>query len=209
MYRHVGILILVSKQAAAVATPYLVPSDLLPSYTHRDHYGDYIWIMILSLKVIDQIVDYFLGDQLREELLKVPVMTVYALTQVVMTLSANDFLDFLSSYLVGFGFTFLTRMYIDPNISRWIDLARRMTSRVLNKMISMIPTWLIPKKAVPKAEAEAAAEATERKRRTVEGLGNRDAETVEPILGFLSGYTADTMVLLYTPIMIILLIIFR
>lgn len=172
-------------------------------------FGDYIWTVILSLKVVDLVVDAIVDNQLHEELLKVPILCVYQITQVIMTLSANNFLDFLFSYLVGFGFTLVSRMYVDPYIGVVIDYVREKISWVLEKVMKWLPRWLVRKKPVPKAEETAAVDLSGGKKRQVHGVVAAETETVEPILGFLSGYSADTMVLLYTPIVIGFFMLFR
>jgi hypothetical protein len=173
-------------------------------------FGDYIWTIILTLKlVVDTVVDLVLTDQLREELLKAPLLAIYGITQGIMTLAASDFLDFLFSYLVGFGFLFVSRMYMGPYTERFIDIVRFVVAVVVDKAMTYIPSWLGKKKPAPKVEQGADPNApAEGRKRAVLGM-NKDVETVEPIIGYLAGYTADTFILVYTPIVILLLIIFR
>lgn len=59
-------------------------------------------------------VGSIVDKQLGEALLSAPVMTAMGLVQGIVTMSANDFMDFLLSYIVGFGFLILERMYVGP-----------------------------------------------------------------------------------------------
>ena len=77
-------------------------------------FGTYIWEAIIFMKVLSIFVGSVVDKQLGEALLSAPVMTAMGLVQGIVTMSANDFMDFLLSYIVGFRFLILERMYVGP-----------------------------------------------------------------------------------------------
>jgi hypothetical protein len=97
-------------------------------------------------------------------------------------------------------------MYIGVYFSMAMDMARALAANGLDMLVRLLPRWLRKGKPVPLAEA--AGEAG--KKRTILGIAQeQEVQTVEPILSFLGGYTSDTFILLYTPIVIGILTIFR
>lgn len=182
----------------------------LLEFSFWDAFGDNIWTIILTLKAVELVVGLVVESQLHEGLLHIPLSIAFGLTESVMTLSANNFLDFLLSYIVSFGFIFLSRMYVGPYFGPFYDYVRYQARRLLDKVTEKLPRWLIAKKPLPKAEQAAAdAAAAEGKKRSVQGFGGRENQTVEPILEYLADYSSETIQLLYSPVIILLLIIFR
>lgn len=180
---------------------------ILLEFSFWADFGEHIWSVILVLKVVDQVMDLLLEGQLHEGLLKMPVTVVYVLTQSIMNLGAATFLDFLYTYLVGFAFLFMTRMYVSPYFGPTLDYVRYRASLLVDKVLNKLPRWLTSRKALPKAEE--AAGGTDGKKRVIALFASKENETVEPILKYLAGYSVDTVALLYMPVVILLLIIFR
>ena len=81
-------------------------------------------------KFVDNVVDCIIDIQLGEALLSAPVMPSMGLVQGIVALSANHFLDFLLSYIVGFGFLILERMCISPFQSDVLDWAGNIFSSI-------------------------------------------------------------------------------
>jgi hypothetical protein len=188
---------------------------VLLEFSFWSEFGDHIWSVILVLKLLDQLLDLLLEGQLHEGLLKMPVSVLYTITQGVMNLGASTFLDFLYTYLVGFAFLFLTRMYVSPYFGPTVAYARYRMQSMIDRLLSKLPRWLTSsryhtKAALTKAEEAAnAAGGADGKRRVVALFAAKDNETVEPILKYLAGYSVDTVALLFMPVVVLLLIIFR
>jgi len=98
-----------------------------------------------------------------------------------VTMSSKDFMDFLLSYIVGFGFLILERMYIGPlqsNAFNWLHSA-------VVKAIERL------KEVLGRAD----------KTRSSDGDGNQISgeeatETLEPLIGSFASYSCDTLSLL-------------
>jgi len=181
---------------------------ILLEFSFWVHFGNNIWTVLILFKLMDQIIDLFLDSQLNEELLKVPIAAAYCMTQCIMTLGTNDFLDFIFTYMVNYSFSFLSRLYIDPYFKKVVGWLRDVIGKFLDQALLLLPKWLIYKKPVPKAE-EAAIDPTAGKKRTVQGVAKGETETVEPILGMLSCYSGRTLVALNFPVMIMIFMVFR
>ena len=66
------------------------------------------------MEILGIIIGSIVDKQLGEVLLSAPIMTAMGLVQGIGTMSANDFMDFLLLYIVGFGFLVIERMYTGP-----------------------------------------------------------------------------------------------
>lgn len=164
-------------------------------------FGIYIWEAIIALKVMNILASNIVEKQLDESLLCAPIMTSMGMIQGLVTLSAVDFMDFLLSYIVEFGFLILERMYTDPYQSMVFEwVSERFAKLILygkKKLIEikiLDPSyWKIGSKG-DKTEVDAIQEG---------------GATVEPIIESYGSYCCDTASLLYTPYIILLLMILR
>ena len=164
-------------------------------------FGTYIWEAIIALKVMNILASHVVDNQLKESLLSAPVMTSMGLIQGLVTLSAVDFMDFLLSYIVEFGFLILERMYTDPYQSTILSWIQEKISRCF-----IYGKKMMQKRAqLEKTSADQADEANQPEERLVDAGG----ETVEPIIDSYGSYCCDTLSLLYTPFIIVLLMVFR
>ena len=161
------------------------------------HFGRYIWEIIILLKVFNNIVGSAFDAQLGEALLSAPIMSAFGIVESIVTLSANDFVDFLLSYVVGFGFLILDRMYISPFQSDVIDWISIKLTRFA-KASYQFTNNLFKKKEETEIFDILSINPSEEK-----------GESVEPIIDSYGSYCLDTLSLLYVPYVIILLMIFR
>jgi hypothetical protein len=176
-------------------------SAVIVEWSYWASFGKYIWEAIIFLKIVDNVVGYFVDKQMGEALLSAPVMTSMGLIQGIVTLSANDFLDFLLSYIVGFGFLILERMYISPYQSDVLDWIGNSLSSISSTIYhsSRLVFGLLLRKDVKKIDKsnDVAPEIT------------KNEGTVEPIIDSYGSYCLETLSLLYIPYAIVLLMIFR
>jgi len=176
-------------------------------FSYWGEFGNYIWWVILILKIVAQFVGQVVDNQLNEALLSAPVNTSLGLVQGMVTLSADDFKDFLFSYLVEFGFLLLERVYIDPGLGDFLDFVDEQWGLLYERILRRMPKWLTGRLLAAKKEEEE-AEKTERQKE-IENMVQDGAETVEPILDSYGSYCCDTMSLLYTIFNIFLLMMYR
>ena len=177
-------------------------SVMIVEWSYWKNFGKYIWEAILVLKFLDKIVGYAVDWQMGEALLCAPIMSSFGLIQSIVTLSANDFLDFLLSYIIGFGFLILERMYISPSLSNtitWIIETIACLYHRTNKFLHVIYTAIIRKDK----------KVTEKVKKLSINDALKNEGTVEPIIDSYAGYCLETLSLLYLPFVIVLLMIFR
>lgn len=159
-------------------------------------FGTYIWEAQIFLGVLCIFVGFLVDKQLGESLLGVPVMTAVGLVQIIVTMSATDFMDFLLSHIVGFGFLIIGRMYRGPLQADVIEWVRGV-------LISIIRHFKVSLRRIlggsqidfPAISAEV--------------LPKENNQTVEPLLGSYASCSSDTLSLLYTPYIMIVLMVFR
>jgi len=174
-------------------------------WSYWRNFGYYIWEAIIALKFVNIIASYIVEKQLNETLLCVPIMTSMSMIQTLVTLSANDFMDFLLSYIVELGFLILERMYTDPSQVIIIEKIAIIWKQCSFYFQCMWQEWN-KKIGISKLNhtLNIGSKGTE-----INEILPEKSETVEPILDSYGSYCCDTMSLLYTPYVIILLMAFR
>ncbi|KAL3798696.1 hypothetical protein HJC23_004447 [Cyclotella cryptica] len=157
-------------------------------------FGTYIWEAIIFMKFLSMVVGSIVDAQLGEALLSAPVMTAMGLVQGIVTMSANDFMDFLLSYIVGFGFLIIERMYIGPLQADFVTWVVDTSSLAINRMSRIFNR--------PQQESQEG---------TIigESLQEENNETLEPLLGSFASYSCDTLSLLYSPFIMVVIMIFQ
>lgn len=151
-------------------------------------FGKYIWGAIIFLKILNIFISRLVDNQVGELLLSAPLMAAFGLVETIITLSAVDFIDFLLSYMVGFGFLLIERMYISPFMGDWfvwvgqcLTMARDLITRRLRRDTSS--------------------------KSKINDI--KSTSTVEPIIESYTGYCMETLSLLYVPYIILFLTYFR
>ena len=171
---------------------------LIVEWSFWNQFGTYIWEAIIALKMINILIGQLVDHQLNESLLSAPVMTSMGLIQTLVTLSAVDFMDFLLSYIVELGFLILERMYTDPGQSIVIEGLMNLKKRIFEGFLKIISNF-------GKSLSNVAMDQQEENKEIL----LEKSETVEPILDSYGSYCCDTMSLLYTPYIILLLMSYR
>eukprot|EP00814_Leptocylindrus_danicus_P022468 CAMPEP_0116032652 /NCGR_PEP_ID=MMETSP0321-20121206/18304_1 /TAXON_ID=163516 /ORGANISM="Leptocylindrus danicus var. danicus, Strain B650" /LENGTH=1662 /DNA_ID=CAMNT_0003508143 /DNA_START=2771 /DNA_END=7759 /DNA_ORIENTATION=+ len=177
---------------------------VIVEWSFWNSFGTYIWEAIIALKVVNILVSRVVDEQLSESLLSAPVMTAMGMVQTLVTLSANDFMDFLLSYVVELGFLILERMYTDPGQSAFLEWIGSIFSK-LKRFAQSMNTH----RNCQKTKDKALSIGSETKSNVNGADIVEKSETVEPILDSYGSYCCDTMSMFYTPFVIFLLMIFR
>ena len=165
---------------------------IIVEWSFWSSFGTYIWEAIIFLKVLSIIVGSIVDKQLGDAFLSAPLAAAMGLVQVIVTMSANDFMDFLLSYVVGFGFLLLERMYVGPlqsDVTGWL-------SGLVHSTITNV---------------SAVFGGGRQDKKTDDALVPVDEnnETIEPLLGSYASYSCDTLSLLYTPFLMLVIMAFR
>ena len=129
------------------------------------------------MKFLGIFIGQVMDNQLGEALLSAPVMTAFGLVQAVVTMSANDFMDFLLSYIVGFGFLILERMYLGPLLSDILSWIYNTISAMTRSARKLVPSILLGDQndsSTADTDSEAVLE---------------NEETLEPLLGSYTSYS--------------------
>ena len=134
--------------------------------------------------------------QLGEALLSAPVMTAIGLSQGIVTMLANDFMDFLLSYIVSFGFLIIERMIgpLPSDVFSWVYGVVDSATELFNVLLPSIF-------------------GSSNEHMSVKGsndllVPDENNETPEPLLGSFALYTCDTLSLLYSPFIMVVIMAF-
>ena len=173
---------------------------MIVEWSFWDGFGTYIWEAIIALKIMNILASNIVDNQLEETLLSAPVITSMGLIQGLVTLSAVDFMDFLLSYIVEFGFLVVERMYTDPFQSMFFDWIKKKSKLIFRCFRNKFELNFGFAKKHEEANNDITNEAN---------FLDNGGETVEPIIESYGSYCCDTASLFYTPIIIILLMVFR
>lgn len=198
-------------------------------FSYWEEFGTYIWFIILGFRPIGQFLGAILDNQLRDALLSAPIMTAFDVTTTIVTLSADDFVDFILSYFIELGIGLVETVYFNPGLSAFTERMEDFKSIVKNRVVARIPTWVAGRGRVVPITTDAMMSKQEPKSTDIastktfvaseddrslaskrDGEANGEGgETVEPILDAFAGYSAGAMNLIYNIFVIELLIAYR
>ena len=147
-----------------------------------------------------------MDNQLQEALLSAPVMTAFDVTCGVVTLSCDDFVDFLGGYFIELGMGLVEQIYFDPGLADFLDWLFEFVGGLWSAFLGSLPKWVRGGSA--KVEEKVEEEANFAKRE-LEGVVAEGGETVEPILDAYGGYSTGAMALLYNVFVLLILIAYR
>ena len=101
-------------------------------FSYSSVYEDLIYQMIVTFKILQMFIDIGMASLLRENFLIAPIMVCIEVTEVVVTLGASDFLDFVISYFVELSIMIFERVFLDPGLKtvgklmpKWNMMLRR------------------------------------------------------------------------------------
>jgi hypothetical protein len=169
-------------------------------------FGTYIWYMIIGFRALAVIYGMVIERQLKESLLVGPLDCTFNVIAGLVTFGADDFLDFLISYVVEYGMMMCERVYIDPATKEFTDY--------LFEKIGQLSTFIRKKlKIKGRSSLEAQVEREEEERNAMKkreaDLDFSTGDTVEPILDAYNGYANETCALMYQPLLICIMMLFR
>ncbi|KAH8094066.1 hypothetical protein JL720_4055 [Aureococcus anophagefferens] len=175
-------------------------------FSYWQYFGTYIWFVIIGLRPIGQFLGAIVDNQLQEALLSAPVMTAFDVTCGVVTLSCDDFVDFLGGYFIELGMGLVEQIYFDPGLADFLDWLFEFVGGLWSAFLGSLPKWVRGGSA--KVEEKVEEEANFAKRE-LEGVVAEGGETVEPILDAYGGYSTGAMALLYNVFVLLILIAYR
>jgi hypothetical protein len=87
---------------------------LVVEFSYSSIFGDYIWTCLICLKIIQMFFEQLLCSYIKDVLLLCPLMVGLEMTEFVVTMGADGFIDFLMSYCVELILVLAERVYLDP-----------------------------------------------------------------------------------------------
>jgi hypothetical protein len=181
---------------------------LIVEFSFWDSFGDYIWHVIIGLKILAVFIEMAIDKTLKEHLLICPLVSALALVQGLVTLGSDDFKDFLLSYFVEFGMMMVERVYVDPGTKAITDAVKITLAYFLRWARNRLNLKHLKPTGVEREVFAAEMEGEDRKNREVEDVGD-SSETVEPILDAFTVYANETQALFYQPFIFFILMNFR
>jgi hypothetical protein len=83
-------------------------------FSYSNLFGEEIWTCLVCLKIIQMFFEQLLCNYIKDVLLLCPLMVGLEMTQFVVTMGADGFIDFLMSYCVELVLVLAERVYLDP-----------------------------------------------------------------------------------------------
>ena len=170
------------KRSNLIATSYAVGcfSIIIVEFSFWSDFGTYIYqFIILASNIMGIFVGKTIDSQLGETLLANPIGTALGVAFGIVTLSADDFKDFLLGYFVEFLMMMAMRIYIDPGLSAFEEWVGETSVWLVEYLKKKMPKWLVGRMT---AQEAAAVKNEDEQKRDLEGIVTEGAETVEPLL---------------------------
>mmetsp|Transcript_32385 Transcript_32385/g.111523 ORF Transcript_32385/g.111523 Transcript_32385/m.111523 type:complete len:1484 (+) Transcript_32385:3-4454(+) len=175
-------------------------------FSYWDSFGTYIWYIVVGFRPLGIFVGTIVDNQLQEALLSAPIMTALDVVTGIVTLSADDFIDFILSYFIELGLGLTEMIYFDPGLGAFLEWWYNFVSGLRARIVAKLPKWVAGRAA---DVAEKTEEQTSFAKRELEGAIAEGGETVEPILDSFGAYSTKAMTLLYNVFLLVLLTYFR
>ena len=98
-------------------------------FSYWDDFGEYIWTLIIMFRPIGYLLDMITEVLLKDALLTTPLMVCFGTVTGMVTLGADDFLDFMLGFLVDFLIMLSERTYLDPWLGYFMDFVIEKTRK--------------------------------------------------------------------------------
>jgi hypothetical protein len=171
---------------------------MVMEFSYSPMFANNIYLFIVGFKILQMFVDIMLVYLLREILLICPIMVVIESTEIMITMGAEDLIDFISSYVVECFICMIERLWLDPWLKEFTEkwpLRRHHLRKYFSKQRGQMS-----REAKMKEEQELAHINDEIKRAT---------EGVEPVIDMYSVYSCEAASLWMTPFVNLFLILYN
>jgi hypothetical protein len=164
------------------------------SYSYT--FENYVYTFIIIFKLVQMLVDMVLASFMRENLLISPLLVVIEVTEMLVTMGASSFIDFVTSYFIELTIMIFERILLDPGMKH--------IAKLWPKWRMMLKRRFAKKRHMTREQR--AREEAEWKRINEEIA--LESEGVEPLLDSYSVYANETLALICTPFVIVFLLCF-
>jgi len=165
-------------------------------FSYSPIFEEWVYEIIIIFKIAQIFMDMILAEMLRENLMVAPLLIAIEVTEIMVTMGASDFMDFVISYFVELSMCILERLFLDP----W-----------LKHVSKMMPKWQMQikrkfeKRRNMTREQRAKEDADWKKINEQIALEN---EGVEPLLDSYAVYANELEALCMAPFVNIFLVIY-
>lgn len=163
-------------------------------FSYSDWFSNYVLECIFMFKIVQMILDVVLLDILGEGLLLCPIMVGVATAEFLVTMGADNFMDFLVSYFIELVIIVVERIYMDP----------------LLKFVHAKGHLWFTRFRIQMTKQRGLLKATNHLHMEIRELKEiQDAKTIEPMLDSYAVFCNETMSLYLSPFVIAFIIIFN
>lgn len=92
-------------------------------FSFSDLFGEYIWVSIGCLKFMAIVIEELILGAMDEDLLASPLAMVLNVCFGLVTMGADDFLDFLNGFFIELGIMIFERTYFGEIVGFFVDMA--------------------------------------------------------------------------------------
>ena len=175
-------------QLVMVAYAVVMVCVVILEFSYSDWYGDRQYEALVLIKLASIFFEMYLVTQLRDNLLVSPIMIIVNVTELLITMGAEDFTDFVVAFFVELAMNILERVYLDPAIKA---------------VIALWPKWVIQcKRRIRRNRVLLTREQRKKEdrewKRVLEDIA-RETEGVEPLLDSYLSYANTLTALLLSP----------
>ena len=110
----------------------------LIQFSFSDLFGDWMWTIIISMKLFGLVIENFLMKAMDEELLILPLNITIITVAGLVTFGADDFLDFIEAYFMQWGIMIFERVYLGRLEERFFEIVEVKLPKVLNEFSNWI-----------------------------------------------------------------------
>ena len=165
-------------------------------FSYSSIFEEWVYEIIIIFKVAQIFIDMILAEMLRENLLVAPLIIAIGVTEIMVTMGASDFMDFVVSYFVELMMCILERLILDP----WL----KHVSKMMPKWQMQIKRKFTNRRTMTR-EQRAKEEADWKKINEEIALEN---EGVEPLLDSYAVYANELQALCMAPFVNIYLVLY-
>jgi len=157
-------------------------------FSYSDLFADNQYESIVAFKLSNILLEQILVSVVRENLVVAPIMVLTSIVELLITLGASDFTDFVVAYLVELSLNILERVLLDP---------------LIKTVMSSLPRWRLGcrrccrRRRNLRTKAQRAAEDDEW-RAALEHMA-RETEGAEPVIDAYLTYANGLTALLMSP----------
>jgi hypothetical protein len=166
-------------------------------FSYSQWFADNVYTFIILFKVTQVGIDMLFKSIMKEHLMSNPLIILVGLTEILVTMGASDFTEFVLSFFVDLSIVCIERLYLDPLVKHCYKLTPRWKMQ-FNRRFGNRRKMTREDKAKEEMEWRRVNEAIE-----------LEAEGIEPLMDSYSVYSCECVALLCTPFMNLLLMIVR